>query len=166
MSASNAFSRPIRRSQRATMSFRPETLDECFSSEYIASLKISPTNFSLLAAQILTNDEEFFGMTPLAIRMCRSANGVSEKHGEVSRDLWLKMFPELEPKPSAVPITSGHKRRSRADVDRTGFSKHLRSDNRRELDRSLLATPTDGPQRSISSRRRDLERTSDAQEDC
>lgn len=43
-------------------------------------------------------------MTPLALRMARSANGVSEKHGEVSRQLWLKMFPEatlLED----VPIT-------------------------------------------------------------
>ncbi len=44
-------------------------------------------------------------MTPLAIRMCRSSNGVSEKHGEVSRELWLKMFPDLAD-PGAVPITS------------------------------------------------------------
>jgi starch phosphorylase len=33
-------------------------------------------------------------MTPFALRMTGSANGVSEKHGEVSRELWLKMFPE------------------------------------------------------------------------
>lgn len=33
-------------------------------------------------------------MTPFALRMTRSANGVSQKHGEVSRELWLKMFPE------------------------------------------------------------------------
>jgi glucan phosphorylase len=26
-------------------------------------------------------------MTPLAIKMCRSTNGVSRKHGEVSRSL-------------------------------------------------------------------------------
>jgi glycogen phosphorylase len=36
--------------------------------------------------------------------MARSANGVSEKHGEVSRDLWLKMFPEGT-KSEEVPIT-------------------------------------------------------------
>ncbi|MFT3745699.1 MAG: alpha-glucan family phosphorylase [Pyrinomonadaceae bacterium] len=47
----------------------------------------------------------FSGMTPLAIRMCRSANGVSAKHGEVSRELWLKMFPDLADA-GAVPITS------------------------------------------------------------
>src|SRR4051812_24027299 len=44
-------------------------------------------------------------MTPLAIRMCRSSNGVSAKHGEVSRELWLKMFPDLDDA-GAVPITS------------------------------------------------------------
>src|SRR5262249_22051923 len=31
-----------------------------------------------------------FGLTPLALRMCRSTNGVSIKHGEVSRELWHK----------------------------------------------------------------------------
>ena len=44
-----------------------------------------------------------FGLTPLAIRMCRSTNGVSRKHGEVSRALWQKLWPEetLE----QIPIT-------------------------------------------------------------
>jgi starch phosphorylase len=31
-------------------------------------------------------------MTPLALKMCRSSNGVSRKHGEVSRALWQKMY--------------------------------------------------------------------------
>jgi starch phosphorylase len=44
-------------------------------------------------------------MTPLALRMCRSANGVSAKHGEVSRKLWLGMFPDLDDA-GAVPIAS------------------------------------------------------------
>ena len=35
--------------------------------------------------------------------MCRSTNGVSRKHGEVSRSLWQKLWPE---KPLAeIPIT-------------------------------------------------------------
>src|SRR5688500_19154603 len=42
-------------------------------------------------------------MTPLALRMCRSANGVSLKHGEVSRDLWAGMFPDAS-NWKAVPI--------------------------------------------------------------
>jgi starch phosphorylase len=50
----------------------------------------------------VTEDEEFSGKTPLALRMCRSANAVSRKHGEVSRALWKKMFPA----DAEVPITS------------------------------------------------------------
>lgn len=85
--------------------FAPQQLVECFSSEYIAALKISNEEFLALGRANLADDAEFFGMTPLAIRMCRSANGVSEKHGEVSRDLWLKMFPGLDDA-AEVPITS------------------------------------------------------------
>lgn len=85
--------------------FAPDTLIGCFSSDYIASLKITRDEFLALGRANLANDSEYFGMTPLAIRMCRSANGVSEKHGEVSRELWLKMFPDLADAGS-VPITS------------------------------------------------------------
>ena len=85
--------------------FPPKTLDECFSDEYIASLKLTNNEFLALGRANIADDTESFGMTPLAIHMCRSANGVSEKHGEVSRGLWLKMFPDLAD-PTAVPITS------------------------------------------------------------
>lgn len=84
--------------------FDPETLQACFTGEYIDSLKLTRDEFLDLGRTDPTNDSEFFGMTPLALRMCRSANGVSEKHGEVSRKLWLKMFPELVDA-TAVPIT-------------------------------------------------------------
>jgi starch phosphorylase len=86
-------------------SFPPQILSECFSKEFIASLKITNGEFLALGRSNLADDTEYFGMTPLAIRMCRSANGVSEKHGEVSRELWLKMFPDLADA-GAVPITS------------------------------------------------------------
>ena len=76
--------------------FDPTVLQACFSAGYIDSLKISREEFLALGRTDPANEKEFFGMTPLAIRMCRSANGVSEKHGEVSRNLWLRMFPGLE----------------------------------------------------------------------
>jgi starch phosphorylase len=85
--------------------FAPTLLRECFSKEYIESLKLTNEDFLDLGRADLSDDAEFFGMTPLAIRMTRSANGVSAKHGEVSRRLWLKMFPDLAD-PAAVPITS------------------------------------------------------------
>lgn len=84
--------------------FPIETLGACFSSEYVASLKITPQEFFALGRTNPEDEKEGFGMTPLALRMARSANGVSEKHGEVSRDLWLKMFPEGT-ESEDVPIT-------------------------------------------------------------
>ncbi|MEP6900617.1 MAG: alpha-glucan family phosphorylase [Actinomycetota bacterium] len=84
--------------------FSTEKLGACFSSDFVASLKITPEEFFALGRTNPDDETESFGMTPLALRMTRSANGVSEKHGEVSRDLWLKMFPEgTESKD--VPIT-------------------------------------------------------------
>ena len=85
--------------------FPTTTLSECFSSEFIGSLKLTQNEFLALGRADLSDNNEGFGMSPLAIRMCRSANGVSEKHGEVSRQLWLKMFPDLADA-GAVPITS------------------------------------------------------------
>jgi len=85
--------------------FDPKLLAECFSPAFIESLKLTGSEFIALGRADLSDDTEFFGMTPFAIRMCRSANGVSAKHGEVSRELWLKMFPDLADS-GAVPITS------------------------------------------------------------
>ncbi len=72
--------------------FSPKLLSECFSKKYIESLKLTENEFLALGRVELGDHEEFFGMTPLALRMTRSANGVSAKHGEVSRNLWRKMF--------------------------------------------------------------------------
>jgi starch phosphorylase len=84
--------------------FPPEKLAECFDSNFFSNLKISEQEFFALGRTNPGKETEWFGMTPFALRMCRSANGVSEKHGEVSRSLWLKMFPE-ETKAEEVPIT-------------------------------------------------------------
>ncbi len=46
---------------------------------------------------------EPFGMTTLSLRMSRTANGVSRRHGEVAREMWRELWPGREP--SAVPIT-------------------------------------------------------------
>lgn len=84
--------------------FPPEKVAACFSSSFVDSLRISGDEFFALGRTNPTDENEGFGMTPLALRMSRSANGVSEKHGEVSRELWLRMFPELESS-ARVPIT-------------------------------------------------------------
>jgi starch phosphorylase len=84
--------------------FAPDLIEACFDAEFIDALKISKEEFFALGRTNEGDEKEWFGMTPLAIRMARSANGVSEKHGEVSRELWLKMFPEGT-KAEGVPIT-------------------------------------------------------------
>ena len=84
--------------------FAPELVEACFDERFIDALKISKEEFFALGRAKAEDEKEWFGMTPLALRMARSANGVSEKHGEVSRELWLKMFPE-ETKVEDVPIT-------------------------------------------------------------
>lgn len=38
---------------------------------------------------------EPFGMTPLAIRLSRSANGVSKRHGEVCARMWQQLWPDV-----------------------------------------------------------------------
>ncbi|MGI9036613.1 MAG: alpha-glucan family phosphorylase, partial [Pyrinomonadaceae bacterium] len=84
-------------------SFSPAQIEECFDENYIADLRLTKGELFALGRTNPEDQEEWFGMTPLAIRMTRSANGVSEKHGEVSQDLWLKMFPGKTRK--EVPIT-------------------------------------------------------------
>lgn len=108
--------------------FDPVTLQECFSSEYIDSLKLGRDEFFDLGRTNPDSDSEFFGMTPLALRMCRSANGVSEKHGDVSRKLWLKMFADLA-NADQVPIihvTNGvHPPTWIAPLLQSLYSRHL-----------------------------------------
>jgi starch phosphorylase len=74
--------------------FAPELIKACFDDNYIGALKISHEELFALGRTNAEDKEEWFGMTPFALRMTGSANGVSEKHGEVSRELWLEMFSE------------------------------------------------------------------------
>lgn len=83
--------------------FEPELIRKCFGSDYWKELKLTDDEFFDLGRVDPANDLENYGLSPLAIRMCRSTNGVSKKHGEVSRSLWQKLWPS---KPLAeIPIT-------------------------------------------------------------
>ena len=42
-------------------------------------------------------DADGFGLTPLALRLSAYANGVSELHGEVAREMWAGLWPGAEP---------------------------------------------------------------------
>jgi starch phosphorylase len=79
-------------------------IEKCFGPGYWDALGLSRDEFLNLGRVKEGDDEELFGLTPLALRMCRSSNGVSRKHGEVSRELWNKMWPEQHVE--EVPISS------------------------------------------------------------
>ena len=84
--------------------FLPSLVEHCFGRGYTESLTLSHEQFLDLGRVRAGDEEELFGLTPLALRMCRTTNGVSRKHGEVSRELWRKMFPGRGVE--EVPITS------------------------------------------------------------
>jgi starch phosphorylase len=47
-------------------------------------------------------DVHGFGLTPLALRLSSHANGVSQLHGEVARDMWNELWPDQEPPIDAI----------------------------------------------------------------
>lgn len=83
--------------------FGTDLIGSCFSEGFFETLKLSKDQFFALGRVNPEDDSEPFAMTPFAIRMTRKANGVSKKHGEVSRELWQEMFPEIDAE--NVPIT-------------------------------------------------------------
>src|SRR5574341_163674 len=82
--------------------FSPELIKQGFGDWYEKALGLSEEEF-LALGRINGEADAAFGLTPLALRMTRSTNGVSRKHGEVSRDLWHKMWPDRPT--DEVPIT-------------------------------------------------------------
>jgi starch phosphorylase len=84
--------------------FGAALIESCFGGDYWRQLGLTREEFLNLGRVNEGDESELFGLTPLALRMCRSSNGVSRKHGEVSRELWNKMWPER--RIEDVPITS------------------------------------------------------------
>ena len=74
-----------------------------FGPSYAKELGLTEDQFLALGRVDQNNKSERYGLTPLAIRMCRSTNGVSRKHGEVSRALWQKLWTDKSV--AEVPIT-------------------------------------------------------------
>jgi len=83
--------------------FDPALVVRSFGSSYLSALGLTQEEFLGLGRVNPSNASERFGLTPLAIRMCRSTNGVSKKHGEVSRSLWQELWPEKTA--NEIPIT-------------------------------------------------------------
>ena len=72
--------------------------------KYPAQLKINFDELMALGRVKPENAAEPFCMTVLALKVSRAANGVSELHGQISREMWQSLFPGVEV--DKVPI--GH----------------------------------------------------------
>ena len=83
--------------------FEASLVQKCFGDWPEIALGLAREEF-LSLGRVNGDSNESFGLTPLALRMCRSTNGVSRKHGEVSRQLWQRMWPDRAA--GDVPITS------------------------------------------------------------
>jgi starch phosphorylase len=83
--------------------FSTDLMDSFFAS-YWETLHLTRQQFMALGARRLGDPWEPFGMTVLALRLCRNANGVSELHGDVSRQMWAAMYPEK----SLAQVPIGH----------------------------------------------------------
>ncbi|MBD2495188.1 alpha-glucan family phosphorylase [Nostoc sp. FACHB-280] len=81
--------------------FSPDLIDSYFA-QYWPQLGLSREQFLALGARRLGDPWEPFGMTVLALRMCRACNGVSELHGKVSRKMWTVLYPQYTE--DTVPI--------------------------------------------------------------
>jgi glycogen phosphorylase len=57
-------------------------------------LKISSQELMALGRVNPNDNNEAFCMTVLALKTSRAANGVSELHGQVSRDMWRQLYPD------------------------------------------------------------------------
>lgn len=63
------------------------------ANKFCSQLKISHQELMGLGRVQADNQDEPFCMTVLALKCTRAANGVSELHGEVSREMWQCLYP-------------------------------------------------------------------------
>lgn len=130
--------------------FETSLIEKCFDTSYEEALGISHDEFLDLGRVDTNDDLEWFGLSPLAIKMCRATNGVSRKHGEVSRRLWQRLFP-AGTEVKDVPITSVtngvHAPTWVAPLIRELFERHIGRDwvkvthNKNEWTRAVAQIP-------------------------
>jgi glycogen phosphorylase len=72
--------------------FPPELMDR-YSDEYRQRLGISRYDLLALGRQDPNNENEPFCMTILALKLSSFSNGVSKLHGQVSRQMWQRIWP-------------------------------------------------------------------------
>ncbi|MCE1274703.1 MAG: alpha-glucan family phosphorylase [Chlorobiales bacterium] len=90
--------------------------------KYLTQCGIGFDELMRLGSEDPQNTSGLFTMTVLALRLSRSANGVSKLHGEVSREMWKHLYGTSDPKQVPIGhITNGIHTRSWS----SGFTDHF-----------------------------------------
>jgi starch phosphorylase len=103
--------------------FSDEMIDRYFS-QYWGELGVDRDGFLALGR---VEGEDGFNFTALSMRLSAHINGVSEKHGEVSREMWAKLWP-IEDRDEAPikSITNGvHMRTWISPILRQVYDRYL-----------------------------------------
>ena len=96
--------------------FTEEQIDKYFTN-YWPELGMTREQFYALGTH---GDKPGFNFTALSMRLADHRNGVSEKHGDVSREMWYDIFPDATPETAPIRhITNGVHLR-------TWIGKHMR----------------------------------------
>ena len=86
----------------------PTTLVEKYFDGYWKDLGISKEEFLELGMKPKEKNKTTFNMGILALKVAGKKNGVSKLHGEVSRELFSEVWPEIAPQESPIThITNG-----------------------------------------------------------
>ena len=86
----------------------PVELVEKYFDGYWEKLGISKDEFLELGMKPKEQDRTHFNMGILALKIAGKKNGVSKLHGEVSRELFSEVWPEISPKESPITyVTNG-----------------------------------------------------------
>ncbi len=134
--------------------FSADMIDSFFG-HYWPQLGLTREQFLNLGARRFGDPWEPFAMTVLALRMTRSANGVSRRHGEVSRQIWSVLYPDkAEADVPISHITNGiHIRTWTAPLIADLYNQYLGRDwSLRVSDPDLWAQVKDIPDRELWQR--------------
>ncbi|HDQ35215.1 MAG TPA: glycosyltransferase family 1 protein [Chloroflexi bacterium] len=83
--------------------FSPQLMERYFV-DYIDQLELSWDDFLALGRVNRHDHQELFCMTVLAMRLASHTNGVSQLHGQVSREMWRSLWPGVAEE--EIPITA------------------------------------------------------------
>ncbi len=86
----------------------PTTLVEKYFDQYWKDLGITKEEFLELGMKPKETNKTTFNMGILALKVAGKKNGVSKLHGEVSRDLFSEVWPDIAPQESPITyVTNG-----------------------------------------------------------